>query len=123
MASNIKVTVIVEKDGVMIEGFPLFYKASFDETQRFDGMERATGASYVALPSGELDTIQLLCLRADKTVSLRLNGQSDAGLTIVPNGFVLLAGVTINAGAATNALLQNNSGATTVVTPGIAAGT
>ena len=123
MASNIKVTVLIEKDGVPIEGFPIFYRGSFDETQRFDGMERTTSASYVALPTGELDNIQLLCMRADKAYSLRLNEQTDGGVDMQANGIVLLCGATLDSAAATNATFQNNSGSTAVVTPGIAAGT
>jgi hypothetical protein len=69
-----------------------------------------------------LDTVQLLVLRPTKPMTFRLDGQSDAGLLINGNGFVVAVDVTIDAAAATN-ILGNNASPDTAILTAFAAGT
>ena len=119
--STLEVTVSVKRDGLSVPGFPWIRRLEVDESQEF-GVERATGGGYVALPTSEMGEVQVLALRSDKQVTLRLDGQSDAGIVINAGGLVLLMDVDIDAGASTNATLDNASGSTALV-EGISGGT
>ena len=61
----------------------------------------------------------LLYLTVD---SVRLDGQSDAGIVLSAGGLLLLLDITADASSTTNATLDNSSGSTAVVT-GLGAGT
>jgi hypothetical protein len=121
MSSQIKVTVLIERDGALLPGFPLVRRLTVDEAQSAD-TEQASSASYVAFPSNQLDTIQLLLIRADQATSIRFNNQSDAGLPLNANGFVIVVDSNIASGIATNCTIQNNSGSTANL-KGVACGT
>ena len=121
----LRIVVTAELDGVPLKGFPWVRRLAVDEAQSFEYEQTAHGdaITFTAVPADQLATIQALLLRPDKAVTLRLDGQTDAGIVINADGFVLLADVTIDAGAgASNAKLNNNSGATAVI-QGTAVGT
>jgi hypothetical protein len=117
---SLKVTLNIEEDGVKVKGFPITEVVSVDESQMFDAT-RATGGGFVALPTGELDSISVLFVRSDVAATLRLDGQSDAGIVLAAGGYALVVGGTIDAGAATNATFSNASGGDAQV-KGIAGG-
>lgn len=122
--STLTATITLTRDGLPIAGFPLTRRLSADELQTFAYDEANDGdtTTFSALPTGELGTIQALCVTANKAVTIRLDGQSDAGVTLAANGVLLILNATIDASASTNATINNNSGATALVT-GVAAGT
>lgn len=120
MPSNIRITLLVEKDGNIMEGFPLILRQTVDEFQQFGPIER-TGASFVALPTGELGNVQFLLVRGSLATTLRLDNQSDAGVELAAGGLLLIANATIDAGAATN--ITASIPASTSIITGIAGGT
>ena len=119
---TVEIVVSAKVDGQYVPGFPLTKRIECDEAQTFD-YEKATGGGYAALPTGELAEIQVLIVRPmSQQVTLRLDAQSDAGIIVNAGGFAILCDVDIDAGAATNATIDNSSSSTTSVR-GVAAGT
>ena len=86
-----------------------------DEFQSF-AYEKATGGGYETLPTTQIATLQALALVADQAVTLRLDGQSDAGIVLSAGGLLLVLDATIDASATTNVTLDNSSGSTAVCT-------
>lgn len=117
---NIKITIDCEIDGRRVPGYPLSRRVETDETQQFD-VTRATGGGYVATPTSDLASLKALILRSDVAVTLRLDGQSDAGIELNAGGIIAIIDCTINAGASTNATVSNASGGDAQI-EGIAAG-
>lgn len=120
MAAIFRATIVLERNGVEIRR--IVRRVSVDENQSFD-YDKATGGGYASLPVGELATLQLLLLEnIDQAVTVRLNGQSDAGILLTAGGLLLMLGGSLTDGAATNATVDNSSGSTTVLR-GVAGGT
>lgn len=118
----LELTITATLDSTPLTGFPLLRRLTIDESQPFD-YEQATGGGYLAVPGDKIDTVQALVVRTDKALTLRLDGQTDAGIEINAGGCVVLVDVTIDAGAgASNAKLSNASGATARIR-GVTAGT
>lgn len=115
------VTVTVKLNGKDIAGFPYQKRLTVDEVQQF-AYEKATGGGYAAVPTNQLDTIQAFIFTADQAVTLRLDGQSDAGIVLTAGGLVLIMDATLDASSTTNATLDNSSGSTANIT-GLGAGT
>ena len=124
--ASVKVTVDVDVDGVRVEGFPLIRRISTDEIQHFDYEEAADNdtTTYSALPTAQIASIQALILRAlEQPITLRLDGQTDAGLIINAGGLVVIIDGTIDDGAATNATVNNPDATDLSRLKGFAAGT
>ncbi len=123
---SIKVVVDVEVDGVKVPGFPLTRRLSVDEVQHFDYEEAADNDSttYSTLPTTQLATIQSLVLRPlEQPITLRLDAQSDAGIIINTGGLIVIIDATIDAGASTNATVNNPDASALSRLKGFAAGT
>lgn len=123
MATVYDVTVSIKVRGQEVLGAPIIKRIAVDETtgpMRYEQPHHAT--NFVALPSTILDELQLLFIRADQAITLRLDDQSDEGIPLLADGFLLLVGADIDAGAALNLLIQNASNATASITA-LAAGT
>ena len=119
---NIKVKIDVEVDGKSLDGYPVVRRLTVDELQSFK-YEKATGGGYTLVPAAQLGEIQALILTADQPLTLRLDGQTDAGLVMNAGALVILMDVDIDAGAGVNnASLDNGSGNTALV-KGLAGGT
>lgn len=120
---NVTVRLEVEVDGQPVPGFPVIKRLLLDESAAFEfGKPDDGGWTFSALPADLLDVISVLMLRTDRQITLRLDGQSDAGIVLNAGGVLALVDVTIDAGAGVlNAKLNNQSGATAVVS-GLAAG-
>ena len=119
---TLELTVLLKLDGVEVSGFPLVHREAVDSVQPFE-YQKATGGGYVALPTNQLATLHALVVRSlDQPVTVRLNGQSDAGVSLAAGGLLLVFDGTLNAGVATNATVQNASGSTTTV-QGVGGGT
>lgn len=116
--SVLKVTVITELDGSRIEPLCKSIQTTFDEHQQF-AAERPTGGSNVALPIGELTTLQALVLTSSEQVTIQLGATAEADITLPEDGLVVLMGIS---NTASNAKSSNASGSTAVLT-GIGAGT
>lgn len=117
---SFRVTVLVEKNGQRVDELSVVKRVEIPEYQSFN-YDRASAEGFIALPTGQIAEIQLLVVRVDQPVTLRLNGQSDAGIDLVAGGYVLIVGADIDVASATNVMMETNSGQTTRVV-GIGAG-
>ena len=123
---SVKFTVNVEVDGVTVEGFPFIRRISTDEIQHFNYEEAADNDSttYSTLPIDLIASVQALVLRPlEQPITLRLDGQTDAGLIINEGGFIVIIDATIDAGASTNATVNNPDATALSRLKGFAAGT
>lgn len=122
---TLKFTIQAELDGVSISGFPITKRLTVAETQQFRYEEADDGntTTFSAVPADQLAEIQALLLQTDQQLTFRLDGQSDAGITLNAAGILLLIDCDIDAGAgSSNLSVNNNSGSTANVT-GLAGGT
>lgn len=118
---TLELTVTAKLDGIPVPNFPLTIRRQVDELQQFD-YEKANGGGYVAVPTGELATVQVLVLTPSQAMTVRLDGQSTAGIELAADGLLIVADATIDAGASTNVTIDNSSGSAGQV-KGLAAGT
>ncbi len=113
--SNAKTRVSIELDGNPNPLQRIVRRLEQPEFQSFNYEKANDGdtTTFSAVPLGEIASIGLLYLESDQQVTIRLDGQTDAGITINADGFVLLHDVTIDSGAgASNLSINNNSGVT-----------
>jgi len=123
---SIKLTVDLEIDGVRVTGFPLIRRITVDEVQHFDYEEAADNdaTTFSALPTAQIASIQALLLRPlEQPITLRLDGATDAGIIISAGGMVIIMDATIDAGASTNATVNNPDASAISRLKGFAAGT
>ena len=121
MSDILDVIVIVKRNGREVAGFPYQKRLVVDELQSFS-YEKSTGGGYETLPTTQIGTIQALVVTADQATTIRLDGQSDAGIVLNAGGLLMALDITADASAATNATLDNSSGSTAIIT-GLGAGT
>ena len=121
MADILDVVVSIKRNGRDVTGFPFQWRKVVDELQQFS-YEKATGGGYETLPTTQIAAVQALVLTADQSITLRLDGQSDAGIPLNAGGLLLVLDSNLDASTSTNATLDNSSGATAVVA-GLGAGT
>ena len=123
---SIKLSVNLEIDGVTVTGFPLIRRLSVDEIQHFDYEEGADNdtTTFSALPTAQIAAIQALLLRPlEQPITLRLDAQSDAGIIINAGGLIVIMDATIDAGASTNATVNNPDASALSRLKGFAGGT
>lgn len=123
--SSLEITLTVKRDGQPVNGFPVTRRIEADEVQHFSYEQAAHGdiTTFGAVPADQINTVQALVLRTTKAITVRLDGQSDAGVPLNAGGILIVLDSTIDAGAgASNAKVNNNSGATALI-EGLAAGT
>lgn len=111
--SNAKSRVSIELDGNPNPIQKIVRRLEQPEFQSFNYEKADDGDSttFTAVPLDQLATIALLYLESDRQVTIRLDGQTDAGIVINAGGFVLLHDVTIDSGAgASNLSMNNDSG-------------
>jgi len=112
----IKVTVTVEVDGQVVDGFPYVRRLVVDQIQTFNPYSKVVDAgTFASLPVEKMATLQALVVRPDRQVTVRLDGQSDAGLVLNAEGILLILDADADASATTNATISNVSGATATV--------
>lgn len=109
MATKLKVTVLVERDGQVVDGFPLVKALTCDMVQEFEYVQGA-GVNAAAVPDDKIGHVQALILRGDQAMVLHLN--QNLGLALNANSLVVLVDCNIFAGAGA----LNNSIDTTAVT-------
>jgi hypothetical protein len=123
--TSFEVGLILRRNGFTVEGFPVTHRFEADEVSQFTYEKANDGdtTTFSALPADQIDTIQVLVVRASKAVTIRLDGQADKGIRLNAGGMLVIVDGTIDAGAgASNAKVNNNSGAVSLI-EGIAAGT
>lgn len=111
----IEVTLSIKQDGVEVFGQPLRRRVELAEGTGAFAYTQASGSSYVAMPPSQLAELDFLVIRPNQVSSVRLNNQSDAGITLNAQGLLLLIDCVLNSGTATNAKVQTNSGSTTTI--------
>ncbi len=118
-----KVSLTIERDGTVLQGYPKIRTLSVLENQDFSYQKADDGeaTTFTTLPITQLEELQFLLFEADQDLTLRLDGQTDAGIAIRAGGVLLLLDADIDAGASTNATVNNNSSAVAQIT-GIAGG-
>ena len=121
---TLKATVTLELDGVLIPGYPVTKRLEMDESQsfRYEKADDGDGTTFTAVPTAQIGSIQALSIQSDQQVTIRLDGQSDAGIVLNAGGLLLIMDATIDASSTTNATMNNN-GQPTANIKGIAAGT
>lgn len=111
--SAFEFTVSIKKDGVHVAGSPLTRRLELTEDESFNHAKAddGDGTTFSAFTSSQIAEIRAMLFRGDGQTTLRLDGQTDAGIVIQKDGFMLLVGVDIDAGAGvSNASANNNSG-------------
>jgi len=121
---TLKATVNLELDGVAIAGFPVVKRLEMDESQqfRYEKVDDTDGTTFIAVPTGEIASIQALIVQTDQQLTFRFDGQTDAGILLNAGGLILVMDATIDASATTNITVNNNVQPTANIT-GLAAGT
>ncbi len=117
--SNAKTRISIELDGNPNPLQRIIRRLEQPEFQSFSYEKADDGdtTTFTAVPLGEIASIGLLYLESDQQVTIRLDGQTDAGILINADGFILLHDVLIDAGAgASNLSINNNSGVTAKIT-------
>ena len=124
MSQNLKVTVSVELDGNAVAGFPVTRRISLAETYQFayEHTDDGDTTTFTTIPDSKVAETQALVLLSDQAVTVRLDGQTDAGLTLNANGLLLFIDTDVDAGAGSNIVLNNNSGSTANIV-GVGGGT
>lgn len=121
MSDVLDIIVTIKRNGRDVTGFPYQKRMLVDELQQFS-YEKATGGGHETLPVTQIASVQALVLTADQALTVRLDGQSDAGIVLSAGGLLLVLDATLDASSTTNATIDNSSGSTAVVT-GLGAGT
>lgn len=116
MAVVYDITLSIKADGHEVFGLPLKKRITVDESTGLQKYDHAGGGAYVALNTSVLDEIQLLFLKTSLAATVRLDGQTDAGIVLNAGGLILIVDADIDAGAATNATLSNGNVAATALT-------
>lgn len=112
--ATIELSMTLRVDGQTVPGFPVIRKVTATETVAFD-YQKASGGGYATLPVSDIASLAALVVRADQAVTVRLDGQSDAGIELNADGLLIILDAVIDAGASTNATISNASGAAATV--------
>lgn len=115
MASTYVVTLSIKEDGIELPGFPLTSTITAGESKGSAQFSRPDSASFTELPLEELGEINLLFVKPDLASSLRFNDQTDGGLPLNANGYLLAVDCAIPSGASNKAALQTNTGSAATV--------
>lgn len=102
----LRLHVDADVKNLIMSAIPYTRRVEFAQALAFD-YEQANGASFVTVPVSPITTIQALILRSDKDVTVRLNGQSDAGIPLKAGGILIVYDCEMTA-----ATVQNQSGDT-----------
>jgi len=123
---TLEIDARLRRDGWFQNWIETIRRLQVDEIQEFGPYEKVDdgdGTTFTAIPTGQLDEIQVLVLQAvDQQLTFRLDGQTDAGIVVNAGGTIILIDVDIDAAAATNVTVNNNSGSTALIR-GVAGGT
>jgi hypothetical protein len=119
--AKMEIVVTANIDGRPVPGTPYRRVVDVDESQVFSYEEADDGNSttFSVIPMAQLATIKCLVVNPDQAVTIRLDGQTDAGIALSAGGLLCIVDATIDAGAgSSNASVNNNSGSTAVLNGG-----
>lgn len=105
---TVVLTVRLERDGVPVPGYPLRRQVTVPELQRFDPIARAADGSFRSLPIEQINTLKILALRPDRPVTVRLSGQTSAGIPVKADGLVLFFSTAMIQPSNRNASVRND---------------
>lgn len=116
--ATLKVTISAKLDDADVPGFPATYTATVDESQLFNYEEPADNNSttFSVVPGEQIATLQHLLLKASAAATVRLDGQTDAGIQLGADGILVVLGATIDAGAGASNASVNNPAASAAAT-------
>ena len=119
--SSLELSVMVRCDGQPFSGFPVTRRIEVDEMQSFKYEKAADNDTITFAPvaADQIATIQTLVLHTSKALTVRFNGQTDAGILLNAGGMIIIFDATINAGAEVN----NPAASAMTLIEGLAAGT
>ncbi len=122
--AEVKITLQVELDGHPIDSFPIVRRLELAAAQTFEIAQAGDGdaVTFHALPTQQPE-IDVLVVRTDRAVMLRLNGQTDKGILLNAGGVLLIFDGKIDAGAGILNAKVNNNSALVATLAGLAAGT
>lgn len=119
------VTLDITIDGQPLLSGPIVKRLETTSLQTFDYTKTNDGdtTTFTTLPDDTIAAIEALLVMPAAAMTVRLNGQSDAGIDLNAGGLLLIVDGAIDAGAgASNNKINNNSGAAAQVL-GFGAGT
>ncbi len=124
MSQNLKITVSVELDGNQVAGFPVTRRISVDETYSFayEHADDGDTTTFTTVPDSKVAETQVLVITSDQKITVRIDGQTDAGTVLNANGLLLIIDSDIDAGAGSNIKINNNTGNTANIV-GVGGGT
>lgn len=104
---TIEATIILKQDGVDVPGFPITMRAAVVMLENY--VDGALPNDVFFHPFGGLTTIQNISfVRAlDQPVTVRLNGQTDAGADLTAGGLIFVFGGVLDASIPTNLTVKN----------------
>lgn len=112
---TLEATLLLKQDGVDVPGFPVTRRLFVVTTESDNDGTLPPDAAFHPFgglaPTQNVSFIQTL----DQAVTVRLNGQSDAGIVLNAGGLLLVFGGTLNFGTAGNLTVKNASGITTAI--------
>lgn len=121
---SLEATITIRRNGVVIQN--IARRIEVDELQAFNYEKAADNdaVTFSALPADQIANIQFLLARTNKAITIRLDGQTDAGIVLNAGGLLLIVDATIDAGAgASNAKINNPAASDIALVEGLAAGT
>lgn len=102
---TLEATIILKQDGVDVPGFPITSRMSVLDIRSADE-SFGFGGGFVSFQSWPVVSVVAI-QSSEQVLTLRLNGQSDAGILVNPGGVVVLFNVGLTDGLTTNVKIQN----------------
>lgn len=125
MSVEYEIEVRVRRNGKPVSGLhPFIRRLTVDEDGAFEyeHADDADAVTFTSIPDAKIAEAQLLAISPSRQATIRLDGQTDAGLVINAGGLLLAIDADIDNGAGVNASINNNSGGSAVIS-GLVAGT
>lgn len=102
--------LVLKMDGQDIPGFPIVKRIQTVEGQVISTQKAGSDGAgvYVVVPGCSTSaSLQGLAIASDQAVLIRLNGQTTGSIALNAGGVVVVIDGLINAGASTNATINN----------------
>lgn len=117
---SLKITIIVERNGEVMDGFPLVRRFAPDYISTFSELRGTDAGTYSQVI--ELgNPVTAFFITPNALMNIRVNGQSTANIPIAAGGFLLGAGLNVTSGGSTALTVSNPT--TSALITGFGAGT
>jgi hypothetical protein len=94
---TIEVTVQVRKDGHLVPGFPIAKRIEAPYSEGFDYAKQTDLAgAFENIPVNQVVPASVVLIRAERAMTVRFAGQSDAGIDLAAGGMILILGSDIS---------------------------